>query len=944
MSEAEALSSRYDPAEVEGKWYAWWEKQLYFAPRLTANATYTIMIPPPNVTGSLHMGHACRTAFEDVLTRHARMSGKATLWLPGTDHAGIATQLVVSRQLEAEGTSREAIGRNAFEARVWEWKAQSGDRILTQLRELGASCDWSRQRFTLDADYAAAVEEAFLRLYREGLIYRGERLVNWSISTQTAVSDLEVENHEEQGEIWDFAYPLATGSGEIVVSTTRPETVFGDSAVAVHPDDPRYQALIGTQLRHPLLDREIPVIADAILVDPTFGSGAVKVTPAHDPRDFETGKRHNLPMLTVIDRQGMLTEAAGRFAGLERFAARKAVVAALDAAGLLRGAKPHKLSVPRAQRGGEVIEPLLSTQWFVCMQPLAEPAIAAVRSGEVKIFPEDWSKTYFHWLENIQDWCISRQLWWGHRIPAWYCESCGEVHVASEAPRACSACGHDIFRADEDVLDTWFSSSLWPFATLGWPKETETLKRFYPGDDLETGYDILFFWVARMIMMGLHFTGTPPFKRVLLSGLVTDERGEKMSKVKGNVIDPLDVARGATLEDLVAKAQAAGASAAGLRYLKETYPEGFVAYGADALRMTLLSYSPQTRRIALSLKRIEGYRNFSNKLWNATRLVLSSLPQDARVPKTAPLADVSTLPCVWILARLDETTRNVGRFIEGYRLDEAAQAIYHFLWDEYCDWFLELMKGPLRRSPAEAHTYGACALYVLDQSLRLLHPMMPFITEELWQRLPGAKDAAGEETLLYAAFPRGDDRAEARQHDRFATAAMSVMQEIVGGIRTVRTQHQLPRHQVLEAELFWREPSAARSAPSAIDAAAFESSELLNALRASVRDLTNTTLRPQPVGTGSDLPPRKLGPRDALLALTHCDVHVLDVVDLAAEKLRLGRELEKAMKDLALAQKKLSNAAFVDKAPAEVVATEREREASLERTTTLLKQRLGSLG
>ena len=652
---SDEMPKQYSPTEVEARWYEFWETSGFFSASEDPDdhrQTYTLAIPPPNVTGSLHMGHACRTTFEDVLCRHKRMQGYNTLWVPGIDHAGIATQVVVERQLKREGLTRHDLGREKFIERVWQWKEESGGRILQQLRKMGASCDWPRTKFTMDPDMVRAVREAFVRLYEEGLIYRDTRLVNWDVESQTVLSDLEVEQEENvEGEMFDFAYPLADGHGEVVVSTTRPETMLGDTAVAIHPNDERYKHLHGKFVRHPFVDRLIPVILDPELVDPEFGTGVVKVTPAHDPNDFATGKRHGLEEINILNHDGTLNENAGPFQGLERFEARGAVEIELGNRGLARGKKKHMMTLPRSQRSGTVVEPMISTQWFVKMEPLADPAIKAVEDGAIQILPAEWTKTYFHWLRNIQDWCISRQLWWGHPIPAWYCEQCDHITVSREDPTACGGCGSSAIRQDDDVLDTWFSSGLWPFSTLGWPDDTLSLRRFYPTQDMETGYDILFFWVARMIMMGLHFMGEVPFTRVLLAGLVTDERGEKMSKVKGNVVDPLDVIYGATGEELLAKAEKAGAKKAGLKYLKSTYPDGFVAYGADALRMTLLSYSPQSRRIALSIKRIEGYRNFANKLWNASRYALMRL-EDSSTRATQECPSPKSLANRWVLSRL----------------------------------------------------------------------------------------------------------------------------------------------------------------------------------------------------------------------------------------------------------------------------------------------------
>ncbi|MEM9865721.1 MAG: valine--tRNA ligase, partial [Myxococcota bacterium] len=799
------LPKTYSPTEAEEALYRFWEENGFFAAGAEGDTrkTYTIAIPPPNVTGTLHMGHACRTTFEDVLTRYHRMKGFDALWIPGMDHAGIATQVVVERLLAQEGKTRHDLGREAFVERVWEWKEKSGGRILSQLRRMGASCDWSRERFTMDPELSKAVREAFVRLYEEGLIYRGTRLVNWDVVSQTVLSDLEVETQENvQGTLFEFAYKVAGDDGaptdeELVVATTRPETMLGDTAVAVHPEDPRYTHLHGKFLVHPFVDRKVAIICDSELVDMEFGTGAVKVTPAHDPNDFATGKRHDLEEINILNFDGTLNKEGGEFAGMERFAARKAVKARLDELGFARGEKKHMMTLPRSQRSGSVVEPMISTQWFVKMEPLAKPAIRAVENEVVQILPKDWEKTYFHWLRNIQDWCISRQLWWGHPIPAWYCDNCENVIVSREDPTGCDNCGGGNLRQDPDVLDTWFSSALWPFSTLGWPEETPDLKRFYPTQDMETGYDILFFWVARMIMMGLHFMGEVPFSRVLLAGLVTDERGEKMSKVKGNVIDPLDVIEGATLDDLLAKAQFNGAKPNGLKYLQKTYPDGFASYGCDALRMTLLSYSPQARRMALSLKRIEGYRNFANKLWNAARYAMMKL-EGSNAKATGEPPEVSQLANRWILSRLQVAIDAATAGVEEYRLDEASGALYHFVWDEFCDWYLELSK-PLMDGPHAEET-AQTLVHTLETVLRALHPMMPFVTEEIWRQVPRDDalgthpvDAEKPRSLIVARYPEQDGR-----RDEEAEQAMAVLQEFVVSARTIRAEHDLPRARTIE--------------------------------------------------------------------------------------------------------------------------------------------------
>ncbi len=899
------LPKAYDPTHVEGHWYRFWEEQGFFRASddpADDRPTYTVAIPPPNVTGSLHMGHACRATFEDVLVRHKRMQGYNTLWVPGTDHAGIATQVVVERQLAREGKTRHELGREAFVERVWKWREESGGRILRQLRDMGASCDWSRERFTMDAALSRAVREAFVRLYEEGLIYRGTRLVNWDVASQTVLSDLEVEAEEGyEGELFDFAYPVE-GGGEVVVSTTRPETMLGDTAVAVHPEDERYRALHGKFVLHPFVDRRIPVICDPELVDPEFGTGVVKVTPAHDPNDFATGKRHELEEINILELDGTLNDQGGPFAGMERFAAREAVKQALTEKGLARGSKKHLMTRPISQRSGTVVEPLISTQWFVKMEPLAKPAIEKVEDGTIQIIPEDWTKTYFHWMRNIQDWCISRQLWWGHPIPAFYCGDCGEVIVSREDPRDCPNCTSTNITPDPDVLDTWFSSSLWPFSTLGWPEETADLRRFYPTQDMETGYDILFFWVARMIMMGLHFMGDVPFTRVLLAGMVTDERGDKMSKVKGNVIDPLDVISGASPDALIAKAEKAGAKPAGIKYLRKTYPDGFAAYGADALRMTLLSYSPQTRRIALSIKRIEGYRNFSNKLWNASRFALMNLDEtSAKATGEAPPA--SALANRWILSRLHVALAESARGLDEYRLDEASQALYHFVWGEFCDVYLEDIKPLIHdeADPAIRDETLEVLAHTLETTLRALHPMMPFITEEIWQRVP--RTTSGP-TVMLERYPEasrdGRHDPEAEEQTRYALDARNAL-------NTIRAGYDLNRRTTVSAVIRTGDPkvrAVLESVATSIEAAA----------RATLT--FDEPLEEVPPFTAVSL---------AASGLFRVDVPLEGLIDRAKETERLGRELKKVDKDLAQVAKKLGNAKFVEKAPAEVVATERKR-------------------
>ncbi|MCB9667353.1 MAG: valine--tRNA ligase [Myxococcales bacterium] len=902
------MPKTYDPSASEDRWYEFWEREGLFTPPQESRPgrqNYVLVIPPPNVTGHLHMGHACRATFEDVLVRYHRMRGYDCLWIPGTDHAGIATQVVVERQLRQQGLSRHDIGRDAFIERVWEWKTRAGGHILKQLRILGASCDWSRERFTMSSELSDAVREAFVRLYEDGLIYRGSRLVNWDVETQTVLSDLEVETQENvQGELFDFAYelPEAQGGGEVVVSTTRPETMLGDTALAVHPDDGRYTHLHGKLVRHPFVDRVIPIITDEVLVDPAFGTGVVKVTPGHDPNDFRAGQRHGLPIINLLNNDGTLNDNAGPFAELDRFAARKAVKAALEAKGLMRGVHPHTMTLPRSQRSGSIVEPIISTQWFLKMKPLAAPALKAVHSGKIQIIPEDWTKTYDHWLTNIEDWCISRQLWWGHQIPAYHCHTCAQVHVSREPPGVCTKCGGTSLAQDPDVLDTWFSSGLWPFSTLGWPNCTPDLARFYPTSDLETAYDILFFWVARMIMLGLYFMGDVPFRRVLLAGMVTDERGEKMSKVKGNVIDPIHVIKGIDGTALLAEAQASGASSRGLEYLKRTYPDGFSAYGADALRMTLLSYSPQTRKIPVAIKRIEGYRNFCNKLWNAARYTLMQLGDHPH-----PVA--AQQPCEslfnrWILSRLARVITEAREGIEQYRLDEASGALYHFVWDEYCDWYLELSK-PLLADPKYASETRTTLLFVMEHTLRLLHPMMPFITEELWQRFPKVDSAPL--SIMLADYPHQDTGAL----DESAEAEVALLQQVIIAARTIRAEHDIARSTIL--------PLTVRVTRAAHQNLFTRESSAIQALCKAALSVEMSGDTSVPAGTAF------AHVQDIMIL-----VPLLGLLDPQKERARLERELAKVVKDLNSIRGKLSNPSFTDRAPAALVERERARLADLD--------------
>jgi valyl-tRNA synthetase len=923
------LAKAYDPKDVEPRWYDFWVEKGVFAATSDPSDTrpvYVCPMPPPNVTGSLHMGHALTCTIEDVLVRYHRMRGFNTLWQPGIDHAGIATQTVVERVLRREGKSRHDIGRDAFVERVWAWKEQSGGRISVQQRVLGVSADWPRSRFTMDPGMNRAVRECFVRLYKEGLIYRDTRLIHWDCEAQTVLSNLEVENEPANGELFEFAYQV-DGGGEIVVATTRPETMLGDTAVAVHPDDPRYKHLHGKFVVHPLLPRRIPIITDAELVDPKFGTGAVKVTPAHDFNDFATGKRHKLEELNIMNLDGTMNAAAGPFAGLDRFVARKQVKKALEEKGLVRGTKQHELVLPRSQRNGSIVEPLISTQWFVRMKPLAEPALAAVREGKTVIIPEEWTKTYEHWMSNILDWCISRQLWWGHRIPAFYCGPCGHITVTTaDSDVACEKCGSSDVKQDEDVLDTWFSSGLWPFSTLGWPESTEALKKFYPASDLETGYDILFFWVARMMMMGIHFMGEPPFKRVLLHAMVVDETGEKMSKVKGNVIDPLDLVHGSSFEDVVDKALPGAPKDEALRKFKKAYPSaaqmgsGFAAYGADALRFTLATYSPQSKRIPLSPKKLEGYRNFCNKVWNATRFALSYL-EGANVTDSAPPATL--LANRWILSRLSATTSVVRNGIDEFRLDDAALGVYHFFWGELCDWFLELTKpvfAAKEPSAGLARETRDVLAYVLEATLRLLHPFIPFITEELWQRIPRPQGAPV--SLSLASFP--DERTGRR--DEAAERDMAALQAVIGAARSIRSEHEI--HPGAEV------PLVLRTADEAIR-------RVLSEEASSIQFLVKTKGQPTVEASGG------ARPRGAVMHMA-ADTEVLvalqGLVEPAHEAARVDRELKKVDKDIAAIEKKLALPAFADKAPPEVVKEAKDQLLALQRKRAGLLDARGIAG
>ncbi len=897
---SQALAKSYEPGEIEKAVYAQWEASGAFAPS-GQGPGYCIVIPPPNVTGSLHMGHAFQDTIMDALTRYHRMLGDDTLWQPGTDHAGIATQMVVERQLEAAGESRVALGRERFLQAVWEWKARSGGRISEQLRRMGASVDWSRERFTLDEGLSRAVREVFVRLYDEGLIYRGQRLVNWDPRLQTAVSDLEVTAEEEDGHLWHIRYPLSSG-GHLVVATTRPETLLGDEAVAVHPEDPRYRHLVGKTAKLPLTGREIPIIADDY-VDPAFGSGCVKITPAHDFNDYEVGQRHGLALTNILDKAACIQLPGSPYHGLSREEARRRIVADLEAAGLLDHVQPHKLKVPRGERTQVVIEPWLTDQWYVRTADLAAPALAAVEDGRIRFVPENWDKTYYEWMRNIKDWCISRQIWWGHRIPAWYDEA-GRVYVArtEDEARARHGLGAEVaLSRDPDVLDTWFSSALWPFSTLGWPERTEDLARFYPTQVLVTGFDIIFFWVARMIMMGLKFTGEVPFREVYVHGLVLDAKGQKMSKSRGNVIDPIDLIDGISLADLVAKRTSGlmqPAKAEEIRRATEQeYPEGIPSYGADALRMAFASLATQGRNINFDRARIDSYRNFCNKLWNATRFVLLNTENADCGNEGDYVLDTGDR---WIVSRLQETERAVEEAFAAYRFDLATQALYGFVWDDYCSWYLEWSKTVLADADAPAARGTRRTLVrVLEAALRLLHPLMPFITETLWAKVAPLCGRAGP-TIMRAPYPRCD----ASRIDERATADMQTLMGIISAVRTIRGEMNI---------------APAARIPVLLDGA----QDLAGLVQAHERTimalarLTGITL----LARGEEAPESAVGLVGAVRVL----IPLQGLIDKTAELRRLTKEIEKTGREIERARTKLARPDFVARAPAAVVEEERRR-------------------
>ncbi|UCH80140.1 MAG: valine--tRNA ligase [Nitrospiraceae bacterium] len=855
------LDKRYDPKEIEKKWYDFWiEKEYFKADSKSDKPPYCIVIPPPNVTGSLHIGHALDNTLQDIMIRWKRMSGFNTLWMPGTDHAGIATQNVVEKDLNSKGTDRHALGREAFIEKVWEWKKLYGRTIINQLKVLGASCDWSRERFTLDEGLSRAVREVFLRLYEEGLIYRGEYLINWCTRCHTALSDIEVEHEDRQGKLWQIRYDFVDEEGGLTVATTRPETYLGDTAVAVNPEDTRYTNLIGKKVRLPIIEREVPIIADEF-VDSTFGTGAVKVTPAHDPNDFEMGKRHDLPFINIMTGDGTMSEEAGPYKGLDRFECRKRVLEDLEKTGYLEMTQDHDHALGHCYRCKTVVEPYLSKQWFVKIKPLAEEAIKAVKDGRVKIIPAGWENSYFDWMENIRDWCISRQIWWGHRIPVWYCESCDEIIVSRETPEKCT-CGSTELKQDEDVLDTWFSSALWPFSTLGWPEETDDLRTFYPTSVLITGFDILFFWVARMIMMGLKFRGEQPFHHVYIHALIRDAEGQKMSKSKGNVVDPLEMTE---------------------------------AFGTDAVRFTLAAYAAQGRDIKFSEERVEGYRHFLNKIWNVARFISMNVDNETEVRSISDIHDSKlslSLADRWIMSRLSGVSRDVNHALDEYRFNDAASLLYQYVWHELCDWYVEMIKPDLSSTNAESKSAALSTLiYVFESALALMHPIMPFITEEIWQQLPARADV---DSLCIRAYPVYDEKL----HNRESEKKMDIIINAVTGVRSIRGELNISPSR--ELKVFIKTTG--------------EVEEVLTDNMTFIMKLARTA----EIETGSEISVPK-NSATAIKSSMEIFVPLKGIIDVDAEITRLNKEFSKTEKEFTFLSRKLTNVDFIEKAPEAVV-------------------------
>ncbi|MCW5588759.1 MAG: valine--tRNA ligase [Legionellales bacterium] len=918
------MEKTYDPSQIERTWYQTWEKNNYFAPR-GEGKPYCIMIPPPNVTGSLHMGHGFQHSLMDALIRYHRMRGFKTLWQPGTDHAGISTQMVVERQLMNEGLTRRELGREKFVERIWQWKEHSGNTITGQIRRLGDSVDWTRERFTLDAGLSNAVLEVFVRLYDEGLIYRGTKLVNWDPVLQTAVSDLEAIAHEEAGHLWHIRYPLSESNDYLVIATTRPETLLGDTAVAVHPDDQRYQHLIGKTLRLPLTDREIPIIADDY-VDPTFGSGCVKITPAHDFNDYAVGLRHQLPMINVLTLDGKMNqEVPAVYQGMDRFDARKKILADLEQLGLIVKIDDHKLNLPRGEKSNAILEPMLTQQWFMRMEKMAERALHVVETGKIKFIPENWTKTYNQWLNNIEDWCISRQLWWGHRIPAWYDEH-NNIYVGRDEQtiRQKYQLTEDMkLTQDNDVLDTWFSSALWPFSTLGWPHETLDLKTFYPTSLLVTGFDIIFFWVARMIMLGLTFTDEVPFHEVYITGLIRDSEGQKMSKSKGNILDPIDLIDGIDLESLLAKRTANMMQPHLAEKIKKQtrkeFPEGIPAYGTDALRFTFCALATPGREIRFDIQRLAGYRNFCNKIWNAARYVFMNCEnQDNGFNDQAKILSVADR---WILSRLQHTIANVHDYFQSYRFDLLTQTLYEFIWNEFCDWYLELSKPVLTHADisfAEKRGTRHTLLTVLDQILKLIHPIMPFISEEIWQKVKNLTQATGE-TIMLESFPTTSEDL----FDEAAEGDITWCQAIILGIRNIRGEMNISPAKPITVLL---------NQCSEEDLRRLQHYQTFLASLAKLTDISPLEKNQTPPPSATAL----AGKMEILIPLA-------GLIDTQAEIERLQKSIQKIEKDLEKSRAKLNNKNFVDNAPPDVVAKEQQRVSEMEQAILQLQAQLAKM-
>lgn len=874
--EKQIISKSYEPSAVEQKWYEFWEKSgLFRAEGRSVKDPFSIVIPPPNVTGSLHMGHALNNTLQDILCRYKRMKGLNVLWQPGTDHAGIATQNVVEKDLASKGTDRHTVGREKFIELVWEWRRKYGGVIINQLKRLGCSCDWSRERFTMDEGLSRAVKEVFVRLYEEGLIYRGDYIINWCPRCQTALADLEVEHEDTESRLYYIRYPFEKGDGHLVVATTRPETLLGDTAVAVNPEDERYRSLSGAYVLLPVLNKPIPVIFDRY-VDTGFGTGALKITPAHDPNDFEIGNTHNLERIRVIDDNGEMNELAGPYEGMDRFECRQKILDDLEEAHLLEKVEPYRHAVGHCYRCKTMIEPILSKQWFVKVGPLAEKASQAVKDGKTRIYPSNWEGVYFEWMNNIKDWCVSRQIWWGHRIPAWYCQGCGEVHVAKEEPSSCRACGGRDLAQETDVLDTWFSSALWPFSTLGWPDSTVELETFYPTSVLITGFDILFFWVARMMMMGIHFKGDVPFREVYIHALVRDAEGKKMSKSKGNVIDPLEV---------------------------------MDEFGTDAFRFTLAALAAQGRDIKLSEERILGYRHFVNKIWNAARFALMNLEGEGRVEgndRTYTLADR------WICTRLSQVCEEIGRALEDYRFNEAAGLCYQFIWHELCDWFLEMTKQVLYGDDeAMKESSRESVREALMAALRILHPFMPYVTEEIWQKLPGT-----EGSIMTARFPEASDFVR----DEEASRDMEILIGVITGIRNIRGEMNI---------------SPSKKINILIDTQDEEEAGLLRHNMDYIKTLAKVDKASIEAGV-----PKPEASATAVCGETSVHVLLKGILDFEEERRRLRKEIKKIQKEIEISNKKLSNDSFLEKAPPEIVTKVRDNVKALSLRVSKLNRSL----